>query len=821
MNIKKLFFIFKRGGSSEVSTEADSDEDKKQFFSKAGSFLLLCLFFLMPVILIPSSVVHFLFFKQIIFSSIVVLVFLMWILGHLKDGRYELLLNSITLSLFGVVLVTLISALFSDKIWVSIIGQGFEGGTFVALITGFLTVFILPVFLNNKGKIFSAYVALFSAFVLVSAFQILRTFFSSDIFSFGFFNDPTSNLIGKWNDLAVFFGLTTILSVITLEFLSLSRTVKVLSYLTLVVSLVFLMVINFSSIWIVLGIFAVILFVFLFSFLKENSVATDEGKHNSKRFFPKVSLVLCLISVVFVIFGGYINNVISSRLKISQLEVRPSWQATFSVAKGSLGADPILGVGPNRFLNSWLEFKDPSVNSTMFWNSDFGYGVGFVPTVMITTGLLGIIAWLVFLASIILTGLKAVFVSSLDRKARYFTASSFFSTLFLWIFCFIYIPSNAIFALTFLMTGLFLASLIEEKIIVLKKGSYTHNSKVSFVSVLFLICIFVVTFIIQYSVIQRFVASIYFQQGLLALNQTGNIDRAEGKILKAVSFSKNDLFFRALSEIGLIKVQNIVSGVDKSSSSEETRTKFQNVLGNTLNYAKESIALDENNYENYISLARVYESIVPLKIEGAYEASADAYKNALKVNPHNPAIFLMMARLEIGKGNNKEARNYIAKSLAEKPNYTDAIFMLSQIEASEGNIKASIKSVESATVLAPNDPTVFFQLGLLRFNNKEYTAATEALGRALALNPLYANAKYFLGLSYEKIGKYKDAIAQFTDLSKTNPDNKEVGLILTNLKAGRPPFSNASSPIDDKPEKRSKPPIDEKSNKSASVEKTN
>jgi tetratricopeptide (TPR) repeat protein len=118
--------------------------------------------------------------------------------------------------------------------------------------------------------------------------------------------------------------------------------------------------------------------------------------------------------------------------------------------------------------------------------------------------------------------------------------------------------------------------------------------------------------------------------------------------------------------------------------------------------------------------------------------------------------------------------------------------------------------VQAASVLAPNDSGTFFQLGFLRYNNKDYQGAVSALEKTIVLNPAYANAKYFLGLSYQKLGRNAEAIAQFKDLQVTNPDNKEVGLILNNLQAGRDPFANAKPPIDNKPEKRATPPVSEK-----------
>ena len=73
----------------------------------------------------------------------------------------------------------------------------------------------------------------------------------------------------------------------------------------------------------------------------------------------------------------------------------------------------------------------------------------------------------------------------------------------------------------------------------------------------------------------------------------------------------------------------------------------------------------------------------------------------------------------------------------------------------------------------------------------------------------------FLGLSYVRMGRNADAIAQFIELAKTNPDNKEVSFILENLKQGKSPFADVKPPIDNKPEKRKTLPVVEKNGKKA------
>lgn len=780
---------------------------ERNFLYRLPLFILLAAIFLLPIFFLPVTSAHFLFTKQLIFATAVIFAAGVLIFRSLKKGAYEFPASTIFIAGALVVLTTLISALFSGSVSTSLIGEGFETGTFVSIAVGFLAVFVVPAYFRNKDKIFSAYTALFGAFAVIALFEISRLIFGPSFLSFGILTDTTSNILGKWNDVAVFFSLTSILSLATLEFFSSSgRLIKILSYIALGTSLFFLALINFSEAWTVLGLFSAVLFIYLFSFIQKHESEDSVPKH---RRFPAVTFAVVIISLLFVLVGGYVSNYLSSTFKVSQLEARPSWQLTLSIARETVNESPVLGVGPNRFVTEWLLHKDPTVNSTMFWNSDFNYGVGLIPTYIINTGILGLISWLLFLALFIYAGFKAMFVSSKDKTLRYLTMSSFLGALSLWIFSIIYIPSNVIVALTFIFTGLFIASLLEEGIITRKYISYTVSAKSSFVSSLLLIFLLVVFIGAEYFILQRYISFIYFNQGLASINVDGNVDQAEAKFLRASSFSKDDLFYRALTEIGIIKMGSLVNTVTTDTPADTMRAQFQNILGTTLGYSEEAIKINPTNYQNWVERGRVYEAVVPLNITGAYDAAKMTYEEALKYSPHDPSLYLMLARLEYTKGDNVKAKEYITKSLAEKNNYTDAIFLLSQIQIKDGDLKSAINSVAAASVLSPDDPSIFFQLGLLKYNDNDFKGAIAALGQAVALNPLYANAKYFLGLSYNKLGRNEDAIAEFNDLKKTNPDNKEIDLILSNLNAGKDPFANAAPPINPNPAKGIEPPLKE------------
>jgi tetratricopeptide (TPR) repeat protein len=339
--------------------------------------------------------------------------------------------------------------------------------------------------------------------------------------------------------------------------------------------------------------------------------------------------------------------------------------------------------------------------------------------------------------------------------------------------------------------------------------SFVDDPKLNFISVLVMVVLLIGSATGAYFFVEAFVGATFFQKGVLALNSEGNLDKAESYVKSAISQNPNDLYFRSLAEISLIRIDNILAQNPDSVSIDKAREDFTTAFNNALQNSQNSTVVNPTNYQNWTVLGRVYESAVKVNIEGAYDSAKSSYEKALSLNPHNPETYLILARLEVIKGDNAKAKEYINKAIAEKSNYAEAVFLLSQIQVAEGNVKDAITSVEATSQLAPNDATVFFQLGLLRYNNKDYSGAVFAFERAVGLVPSYANAKYFLGLSYDRVGKKAEAIKQFEEIQAINPDNQDVASILKNLKAGKSALSNVAPPANT-PEKSSTLPVKEK-----------
>jgi cytochrome c-type biogenesis protein CcmH/NrfG len=140
----------------------------------------------------------------------------------------------------------------------------------------------------------------------------------------------------------------------------------------------------------------------------------------------------------------------------------------------------------------------------------------------------------------------------------------------------------------------------------------------------------------------------------------------------------------------------------------------QIALSNAEAAAKLSTQKNPSNSLNWLSLASVYEQILPLGVKGAYENAKGAVTQALVLNPKNPGLYLRLARLEAFNKNIPGAKDDIQKALQLKPNYPDAIVMLSQLYVAEGNYDQAISLIENLVSFYPNDKDLANYLNQLK-----------------------------------------------------------------------------------------------------------
>ena len=770
---------------------------------KISSFILIALLFLLPIFFIPGDAVSIGVAKSFILGLGVVVATLVFLLEVWQKGELTIPWHLLLLAVIVLPLVYFVSAYLSTPSALSLFGYNFEVGTFGFMLLVSILLILISLIFTDTSKLLKASSAFFVSISLVAVFTTIKILFGGSPI-WGIFTTTTSNPIGRWTDLGIAFGLLSVFSILALGVIPMKKPLRLLTYVVFWLSTALLAVINFSTAFILTLVSSVLLVIYFSTIEKRFSGAMSqeqepmsENSHNKSNILP---VVLGIISIVFLInpnisaTKGTLGEVVTSVFNIENTEIRPSFSATLSISKAALSQNILLGSGPNTFDRDWLIHKPVEVNTTPFWGVAFPFGVGFIPTQISATGVLGIIAWFSFLILLIVLGVKSLANVPESRALRFIVISSLFFFFYLWIASFLYVPSLVMLTLAFAFSGFFLAAIRQSNVLRSRTILFSQTTTTNLISTV-LISVFVLgTITLGLVTLQKTTSAFYFKKAIDLSNTTGvSLEEVESALNGATKFAPADIHYVALSRIYFAKAQ--AAAANTENTQEVNLAAFEDSISKSILSARQAADINPAGYQNWIALGAIYSYLVPapLNVAGAYENAVLAYAEASKKNPLNPEIPLFAARLEINHGDMEAARSLIRQSLVLKEDYADAYLMLAQLEVQQNNIAEAIVSADRLALLVPNNPAIFFELGLLKYSNKDYNGAAIAFSSALNTTPDYANAQYYLGLSLAQLGLLDDSKRQFEALLKTNPDNEEVKLILQELEAGKVTFLGGST----------------------------
>ncbi len=746
------------------------ESKKVELFDKLSFGTILGTLFLSLFLFIPYVPITLDANKGFLLSIGAVLSLAFWLMARLGEGKFSLPKDNILLFAGAIPVVFLIASFFSSSKYISIFGSGFEVGTASSMLVLFILFFLSSVHFQKEKRLWYFYMLLFLGATILSVFELVHIFIGFDRFAPGLLSGVSNgNLFGSWNDFGLFFGLIILLVLFTIEFMKNKGFMLFLQYFLLVSGLFFLVIINFSIVWIMIGLFALVLFVYKVSIQQsqDNNVSTE----NKKRF-PFTTLVVILLSLLFIFANNPIYSFTSQYINIPNLVVRPLVSTTSGIALEAIKHNPFFGTGPNTFVHNWALWQPKEVVLSQYWNIDFNNGFSSLMTFAATVGIVGILSWLLFLGVLIKRSAKSFRNMFNSTSSNYFTFITFITAIYSWFTIIFYTPSIVIFSIAFVSSGILIGLMVQAQLIKVREFSFLGDPRHSFFSILGIMCLMVLTLATAYVYTEKFISIAYFSKGSTVNNTIESLVKGEQLLGSAIRLDENDIYYRTISGI---YVNHIGLQLNEKNVSEDLlKSNIQRLVNLAEQSAILAVRQNPNQYINHVNLGNMYSSLVPLAIEGSYDKALSAYTSAQKLAPHNPSILLSKAALEIINKNNTEARRYINEALTLKPNYTDAIFLLAQIETNEGNLAGAIKQAERAAQVNPNDPTIFFRLGLLRSNNSQYQEAIGAFEQAVILDPTYLNARFLLGQSYSKVGRKSDALAQYEILAKIIPDNEEI-----------------------------------------------
>lgn len=775
-------FIKKEKSQNSVDSKHTSSSEKRArlktflFNDVFPQTVLVAFVFLLPLFFLPASIASLVTAKMYLTYIVGVILLVTFLVRTTQKTSIELPFNMVVLTGTLVLVGYIVSGVFSQNVPLSFFGRDFAQDSVMAVALLFGLASVVTMIAKNSRSSIYVYTALIISGGIVAILHLLNLLVPA-FPAFGIFSSNIASTVGKWNDLGLFVALILMITIVALEHLTFTKLVRGFLYASSILNGLLLVFVNFTLAWWLLGIVAVFLLVQTF---------VRGQKQDAKKLSIR-SLALLVLCGLFLVAGKSIGTFITESLNIQHLEVRPSIEATVTLAQQALtGSQTLVGVGPVLFENVWPTFRPSSITTTNFWNVDFRYGFGLLPTFIITTGVIGGVSWVLLLLSLAWVSVRAL-RTPVERPQDLFLLTTGGTTMwFLLLVVTLYLPSTTLVVLTVVCMGLFLGAAARLKVMpivpipirgkALSVGAYV---------VVILLLIGVAGIGVQSTV--KFIAHTYFQKSIAVLVATNDSAQVEQYLTKAVWLDGIDTYHRSLGEIGTAQLNSLITNA--SAEAPVNQEVFGAVANRVIENYNRAIAYDPRNYNNYLGLAYFYTGLTTIGVEGVYDIAKQLYTKSLELKPNNPGAHLAIARLELARQNIPEARAQIDTAINIKPNYSEAYVLLTQLELSQGSRDRAIEVMRRAGVANPNDPFVYFQLGLLEYDNKKFDQAVLALERAVGLNPGFQNAKYFLGLSYFETGAVQASVRQFEELATLNPSNTDLQKILDNLRSGRAPIA--------------------------------
>ena len=786
-----------------VNTGVDPSKDKiTLMIQKIVQYMVAALVFLIPLFFVPGLPASLGFDKVLISVVIGLAIVLLTSLLALRYKKVSTVLPLALISFWAFVAIAFLGGLLSGDIQDSLRGSVFEPQTagFFAVMGLLMTV---PLVLQQSKKMSLKTLVFFgSSAAVIIVYTLLRIVTGLKFLSFGSFQAVTFSPVGSFNDLAIFAALVVILGLITLLQLPLRKGMQLAVAALIVGSLILLAIVNFFHLWVVIGFFGLLLLVYTFTRDTLFTPTSEEAKVSISPVLIGVTMLVCVVSILFVVAGQYLGARINSLTNISYVEVRPSVTATIDIARGVYKDDVLLGVGPNRFADAWRMHKDQSINETIFWNTDFNAGFGFVPTIFVNLGILGGLAIVIFHGLYLYLGSRMLLRgNAADSFWFYFGVMTFVASVFLWGMAYVYVSGPAILLLTALFTGLsFVAyrALVPTAAITVPLVS---SRRQGFLLMTVVIILITASVSVVFTIGKQYVAQAQFSE---ARSTSKTPEEFQQKVGLAISQYRDDAFVGALAQVKLISLRQLMT---KTKPTEDEQKQFVNTAAQAIEIAKVAIKLDPTSSDAYATLADIYILLAAAGIPDAENEAIAKLEDARWRNPVNPSYDLMGAYMSVQLNDAGQARERIAKALSLKSNFSEALFLSSQIDIKEGKIDNAIGTTRQIISLEPNNPTRYYQLGVLFAANKDVNSAIAAYEAAISLDQNFANARYMLALTYIDAKRLDDALTQLKIVQETNKDNEQLKNLITQLETtGLPlvPTAGLGGSVNEaKPEKNS------------------
>ena len=754
-------------------------QSKGSWFAKVSFLILLFLVFFLPLCFFPLGVDTLEVHKQTLLVLGVSAAALCWLMAQTLGFETKKGKLGLVWPLFFLIVMMGLGAWFSDAPFLSWIGEvKQEYASFLSIISLAVFSYLVSVVVIDAKQWKHIFLSSVFSALLVGGLGLSSLF--------GFTNVNTVGTAHLFSVYLIIF-LTFASGVWVYQPFKVSLWQKILFIILLLETLIALFIMSYWILWMILGIGMISLLAGAFFFSK--------SFHYTSRFlFP---IVLIVISFAFCFVSTPLSH-------FAPLEVTPNMMLSFQVVKDTLLSKGwALGSGLGTFVYDFASFKPVSINETVFWNTRFDSAFSFLLTLLATSGVLGVLAWLGVLFAGCWSSIRSTRMHGEDHYIFLATFGSFIALSF----SFLVSGANlTILFVWFFLFGLLFALQKEER----KNASSKFRRRFSLVAGIFFALLIATGAGLT---IQRYAAEVAFAKAIRLDREGAPITDVIVSLNRAATWNRfHDGYYRNLSTALLIQSLEEKKRLEQTESvTDLDRERLQAITASAINAATTATDISPLNGLNWQVRGQVYRELLSL-YTNASDAAVTSCLQATQLEPNNPVYWTDLGqtyqkaaevRQQILTGQSLnptqdelwnqllvQAESALNTALDRKQDYAPAHYYLSLVYEAQGRLDDAVGKMESVINYNASDVGAYFQLGLLyleRGGEGDLDLAGEAFAQAITLVPGYANAHWFLATVYEQKGLTDYAIMEIEKVLEIDPGNALASARLSRLRSGTVP----------------------------------
>ncbi len=413
-----------------------------------------------------------------------------------------------------------------------------------------------------------------------------------------------------------------------------------------------------------------------------------------------ISIALSGVVVLGLILNG-VNLLPGSAQAPVLLPFSASWSIALDVLKTPRTA--LVGVGPQGYVQAFSLFKPIALNNTPFWAVRFGAAHNVPLDIIVTHGAIGVVA-----LALILLGILAK-VKSTRKQDLPLLGGVAISVLI-----FLLIPAGPV--LWVLLAVLLVAwnaanaeSLVDgsedtSTFVLLsahsKTGKDEKHVSTGIIAVIALLLIGGSLFGLYFNT-RSLASQIVYGKALEAI-RTNKAKDAYDLMRTAITIAPyHEDLRRTFSQINLSIAQGLTQNKDLSDEDKKTAITL---IQQSINEAKASVALNQTESSNWLSLAIVYDNLIGAAKE-ADQWTVAAYTQAIIRDPANPRTRVDLGGVYRKLKSDDQASRLFEQAAQLKPDYANAYFNMASIAQSLDHKDQQLALLKKTlSLLDPKDP---------------------------------------------------------------------------------------------------------------------